>query len=199
MSVLTKLQVNINEIVRTIESGGVVIFPTETVYALACDLYSSSSIARLKNIKNREAKKPLSVLCKDFFQMSELVKTTSYESFIKKYIPGPVTFVLECQDKYKYLLHDLNQQTPTLGVRIPDHVISQAILAKLNKPIIATSVNYSGQKAATNIQEVPKEILSQADYILDGGESLIGVSSTVIDLSQNKMKILRQGSIKIEV
>lgn len=185
------------EIANIIKSGDLVIFPTETVYALACSVYAKNTIAKLKLLKLRDIQKPLSILCNNFRQMANLVDTKNYDTLIKEHIPGPVTFILKVKANVDFL-NNLQQNTDSLGIRIPNHKLTQDILQLVGTPIVATSVNISGDKPATNLKQVPNQILDNVDYILDEGNADIGEASTVIDLSGKKAKIIRQGPIIID-
>jgi tRNA threonylcarbamoyl adenosine modification protein (Sua5/YciO/YrdC/YwlC family) len=185
----------IKKIVTVIQKGGIVIFPTETVYALACSVNSEDAIERIKKIKIRDNNKPLSLLCKDIEQVSHFANIASHKDLIKKYSPGAVTYIVNYISGIKYFKL-ISPMSNTVGIRIPDHSISQQILQDLDEPIIATSVNLSGQPAAISIKDIDKEILSKIDYIIEDDNSLSGIASTIIDLTGKKLSILRQGLVK---
>ncbi len=176
-----------------LDKGGVVIFPTETVFALACKISSAAAINRIYQIKKRDEDKPLSVLFRDAEQIKEYVNMEGREYYFSKYTPGPVTFILPC--KPNKMLDYLKLKNNSLGVRIPDHEMSQEILQKLGEPIVATSVNFSGEKPASSVETIDKNIFNMVDYVLKGGESKFSEPSTVVDLTGNKPVVLRQGSL----
>ncbi|MEQ9116158.1 MAG: L-threonylcarbamoyladenylate synthase [Rickettsiales bacterium] len=189
-------QEKLESIITSIQNGGVVIFPTETVFALSARISSAEGIAKIKKIKKRDINKPLSIICKNIKQMSELVRTTEKLDFIKNHSPGAVTFVLPALNKE---ISKLIGSKNSIGIRIPDHKFVNVLLDRINEPLVATSVNFSGEDAATEFSEVSPEIIRQVDAYYDIGKSSIGIASTVVDLSESTPRILRQGSVKIRI
>jgi L-threonylcarbamoyladenylate synthase len=191
-----------NESIRAISSaildGGVVIFPTETVYALACDATNLNAVEKIYQIKSRSAEMPLSVLVPDVDFLSNYTNF-DYEfiSLINHFSPGPITYVLN--------IVNIGQLVPrillnnSVGFRIPDHKISLEILCKVRLPLVATSVNISGQPAASKFDQIPSEILSQVDSAIQDDVSVRGVASTVIKFDQSEgIKLLREGPISLK-
>ena len=181
MSVLRYSKENIIQIIESLKKGGVVSFPTETVYALACDATNQKAISRIHEIKKRDANKPLSLLIHDVKQVEEFVYLDQkIKNIVAKFSPGPLTYVLEVKKNSEVRTLVKNN---FLGFRIPNHKIALEILKGCDFPIVATSVNLSGEEAATSVEKI--NIKDSIDEILDGGESDIGVSSTVAKISRD--------------
>jgi len=194
MVVLSCAGENIQKIVDVIKRGGVVIFPTETVYALACDATNRSAVKRVFEIKSRDQNKALSVLVSDIDTIERYADvSTELRELMNKFSPGPITYVLGVRSNIDIA------NSSTLGFRIPNHKIALEILGKCDLPLIGTSVNKSGGIAATSVDKIEDEIAAQVDIILDGGESEIGIGSTVVKInSDNSLEILREGSMSRE-
>ena len=189
------LSKNIAALVDVVKKGGVVIFPTETVYALACDATNSESIEKIYQIKLRDQNSPLSLLVYDLSIIESYAYVSSeVKKLIDKFSPGPITYVLEIKDTI-----DIPQsliKAHAVGFRIPEHTIALEILRQCNVPLVGTSVNRSGALAATSVQKIDPEIKDQVDFILDDGESKIGMGSTVVSIAKDgAVKILREGAI----
>lgn len=183
------------KLVDIIKSGGVVAFPTETVYALACDATNVKAVERIYSIKKRDNTKPLSVIVSNIENIKRYAHVGGVErKIIESFSPGPITYVLEIRDKKN--LSDLLIKDNNLGFRIPDHQLALEILSRCNMPLVATSVNLSGEKSATNIDEISGEMKKNIDFIVDGKPGK-GISSTVVKLSKGSVEILREGEIEI--
>lgn len=185
--ILKNSAVAIQTVVNKLKDGGIVCFPTETLYALACDPDNAQAVAKIYSLKQRSKSQPLSLLVKDLAGIKQIAKTnTDIESFINSNCPGPVTIIL-----------NKKSTSGAIGVRIPDHNIAQQILELFGKPIIGTSTNLSGEKPATKISEINPELLANIDIILDGGPTKFGIGSTIIDLTDSaRARILREGVFK---
>ncbi len=177
-------QLLINKAAAVVRKGGIVIFPTDTVYGVGCradNLESQQSIYRLKK---RDSSKPLPVLIADQRQLQGLkvVITPETKKLIKKYWPGPLTLVLAT--KYG----------KTIGVRMPEHEVALALLKKTG-PLATTSVNISGQKSAKAVKNIPLSIIQAVALVLDSGNCPLSVESTIVDMTGRLVKILREGCI----
>jgi L-threonylcarbamoyladenylate synthase len=182
----------IKQAVKLIESGKIISFPTETVYAIAASAENDTAIGGIYTLKGRDFTKPFAIFVKDVASIKNVAKLD--ERTIKianKFCPGPITFVLPKSPEY-----GRNSRLNTIAVRIPDNEIAMEILQNINCPIVATSANPSGKKEATNAKQV-KDYFPNLDLIIDGGECAIGTASTIIDLCGRDIKILRQGSITL--
>ncbi|KAF0133161.1 MAG: tRNA threonylcarbamoyladenosine biosynthesis protein [Candidatus Saganbacteria bacterium] len=167
-----------------IKSGGIIIFPTETVYGIGASALNKSAIKKIYKIKGRSFDKPLQVLISDKKQIAEFAKeiSTSAQELIKKYWPGSLTLVLKKR----------GSRNNTVGLRMPDHKFILKLI-KETGPLAATSANISGKPAPINA----KEVNITADLLIDGGKCKQGLASTVIDATAEKLIVLRNGSIKI--
>lgn len=188
---------NIRKIVKVIHSGGVIAFPTETVYALACDATNFKAVENIYKIKNRDINNPLSVMIHDFDQIRSYAMVNGFiEKLVSKFSPGPITYVL--QTKQDNGLSNLLMKDDFTGFRIPNHSVALDILSRCQCPLVATSVNFSGEPSAKNMNEISDDLKSQIDLIMDSGDYGNGISSTVIKVSNGSVEMLREGEIGIK-
>lgn len=188
----------IKQAAKLIKQGKLVSFPTETVYALAADANNSKAVEAIYRLKGRNADKPLALLLADIDLAQSIVELNeAARKLAAEFCPGPITFVLK-KHKGSKLAANLNEGIDTIAVRIPDHEIALSILRKAGCPVVATSVNPSGQPSAISAAEVEGYFSGRIDYLLDGGDCTIGIASTVVDLTGSSPKILREGSITKE-
>ncbi len=166
-------------LINEIKSGKVFIYPTDTVYGLGCNALNKKAVEKIKNIKKRNKNKPLSIISPDY---KWIERKCIINLDLKKYLPGPYTLILKKRDK-NFLKHI--SKTEFLGIRIPDNEFSYKV-QKSGVPFVTTSVNKSGEKPASQIKEIPEEIKSQADIIIDKGK-LSGKPSTLI-MGEEKIK-----------
>ncbi|AIL64825.1 Translation factor (SUA5) [Rickettsiales bacterium Ac37b] len=188
----------INRAVDILNAGGIISFPTETVYALAANPNDISAISRLYQIKNRNVNKPFAILV-DSIAMIEEVAILDKRAYIllEKFTPGPLTIVLKLKESVKYAAM-ISGNNNTIGIRIPHHNLALEIIKTVGRPIVATSANISNNNSSITAQEVESIFGSQIDMIIDGGRSEIGIGSTVVDLSTDKIILLREGSISFK-
>jgi L-threonylcarbamoyladenylate synthase len=188
----------IAKITKILANGGVVIFPTETVYALAADASNDEAIKKIQRLKSRSVNKPLSLFVFDLHQARSVVDLN--ENALKlatRFFPGPLTLVLK-RSENSLLSEYVNPLEDTIGVRIPDHLLSLKILKAFGRPIIATSANISGRNDdAKDITKIIEDF-QEVDLIIDGGLTEHGNFSTVVDLCADQPKILRSGVISDE-
>jgi L-threonylcarbamoyladenylate synthase len=179
-----------------IKRGGSIVYPTDTVYGLGVNALKPYSIERLFKIKKRPETKPAPVMVQDI----EMVKQLAYldrkiERILKEVWPGQVTVVLE---KKPIVPDILTANRKTIGLRIPDHPFTQALMENLAEPITATSANFSGEPPLSSSMEVIKifeKAYPRPDLILDAGELPSSPPSTVLDLTGSQPKILRIGPV----
>ncbi len=183
--------------VEILKKGGVILLPTETVYGIAADARSKSAIDRLYQIKNRDYSKPLQILVSSLKEAEEIaVFGPKARELAKKHWPGALTIILKI--KPSSLPNNFNKVNETVGIRIPNHPVAIEVLRQLNSPLAATSANISGNDPNIDFASASKTLGDKLDLLIDGGGSAIGISSTVVDLTdENEVKILRQGSVKI--
>jgi len=179
--------------VDVLDAGGIVAFPTDTVYGIACRLDADGAIDRLFAAKDRPPDKAIMVLVDDLEQANGLVEVGPAARALSSLWPGGLTLVLPLRPGVP-LPAGLTAGTATLGVRVPDHATPRFI-ARAVGPIPTTSANRSGEPDARNAQDVVATIGPKLDLVLDGGPSPGGIPSTVVDCSALRPRILRAGAI----
>lgn len=168
-----------------IRKGGIVIYPTDTLYGIGANIFSEEALRKVFAIKKRTADKPVSVAVSGFKMMDELVHMSEKERrFIRNFLPGPVTVLLR---KKEVVPDILTPGTDLLGIRYPDHKITVKLVEMAGVPITSTSANVSGEAPPVRVDEIK----ITADYILDGGDCG-GEPSTIVDLVN--LRIVRRGA-----
>lgn len=180
----------ISKVAESLKDGKVIAYPTDTTYGIGCSIFCKKSIERIYQMKLRDRRKPFSIICSSLAEIS-LYARVSNPAFklLKRYLPGPYTFVLEATREVPDLL--LTRQK-TVGIRIPDNRICSDLVTALGNPIITTSANLSGEDPVGDPREIADTFGNQLDYILDGGILATDVSS-VISLINDKPEVLRLG------
>ncbi|MCD4652977.1 threonylcarbamoyl-AMP synthase [bacterium] len=183
----------IERIVESLRYGGLIAFPTDSTYGIGCDLYNRSSIDKLYQIKQRDKKSPFSFLCSDLSDLAKYanVGNRAYK-LIRRLTPGPFTFIL---DATRLVPKILRTKRYTVGIRVPDNVICNAIIQGLNSPIISTTAKSSDDFLADpwQIRDIYGEHL---DYVVDGGLLIPGLT-TIVDLTGSEFDLIRQGKGEI--
>ncbi len=181
----------INKAVNVLRDGGVIIYPTDTVYGIGCDIFNREAIERILMIKNEANSKLLSFICSDFKDISKYAKVSNYAyKVMKKVLPGPYTFVLPAA---KDVPKKLWTKRKTVGIRIPDNEIARTLAAELGHPIISTSVTNRKGDIYYDPSEIKAVFAPHVDLMLANG-ALNGQTSTIIDLSGEKPVIIREGA-----
>ncbi|HID56987.1 TPA: threonylcarbamoyl-AMP synthase [Candidatus Poribacteria bacterium] len=185
----------VSQAVETLKSGGIVIFPTDTVYGVGADSYNPKAISRLYEVKGRERSKPIPLLVSSVGQVEEIADSIpeGFYRLVDRFWPGGLTVVLSV--KRGRMPDLLNQGGETLGFRMPDHDLTLEMAECLGRPIAATSANPSGEEAVRSFEEFKVEFLERVDLAIDGGECIGGTPSTVIDLTSSPPRLIREGSI----
>ena len=189
--------INENELDNRIEvlrNGGIVIFPTETVYGIGTNAYCEKSVEKIYEIKERPEEKPLSILVSNVNEISKyaIINNSMEEQIIKNFMPGPITIILEKRPEvFNYITSGKN----TIGIRIPDNKIILKILEALKLPIVAPSANISGHPSGIELNEILPDFENKVDICIDGGKSELSESSTIVQVVDNEIKVLRQGKI----
>lgn len=187
---------HIAEAARTLTDGGVVIFPTDTVYALGCDALNHRAIERLCRIKGIDpGAQPLSLVCADLSQASDYVRIDN-QAFrtLRHYLPGPFTFLLPAALR----LPKVFRGRKTIGLRVPDCDIARALAAALGGPVMCTSVSLDDPDELAEPESIAMRYASDADVIIDGGTGGI-VGSAIIDLTDSSApEIVREGPAPFE-
>lgn len=177
---------------KIVKNGGLIIYPTETVYGLGCDPYNLEAVKKVFKVKGR-TNKPLPILVSNLKKAMEISYFTDEAlKLAKKFWPGPLTIVLKRKNSAPSFL---GGNPKLIGVRVPNHPVALKLVKLCGGFLVGTSANLSGKKPPTTAYEAAKQIGSKVDLILDGGKTSIGLSSTVLDLSTKKPKILREGPI----
>jgi L-threonylcarbamoyladenylate synthase len=175
--------------------GGLVAFPTDTVYGLAVFPFQEEYIERLFIAKGRNNDRAIAVLLGDYEQLSQVAQDIGETArrWAKEFWPGPLTLIVPSLDTIPKML----SSQPTIGVRIPDHPIARSLLRMVG-PLAVTSANLSGQANTATAQEVFDQLNGRIHLILDGGRTPGGVPSTVVDCSVEEPVILRQGPLALD-
>jgi L-threonylcarbamoyladenylate synthase len=189
----------IKEAVEVLKQGGIVIFPTDTAYGIGCRIDSPSSVERLFRIRKRPLSQPTPVL----FNNTKLIKNYVSEipkdvelKLMDKFWPGGLTIILPCKtDNVPELVRGNNN---TLGVRIPDNNIILSIIENLNIGVLGPSANFHGGKTPYYFSDLDPKLVNLVDYVVEG-ECKLKQQSTVVDVTVQPWKILRQGAVKIDL
>lgn len=190
-------QKDIDAVVKVLNSGGVIIYPTDTGYCMGCDLHSKKGLEKLLSIKRSKKKEYLSFICSDLKHISEyaVVSNDSYK-IMKKYLPGPYTFILESTNQVYKLV---SKGKKTVGIRIPDNNVILTLVKELGRPIISTSINQEDNfdDILADIEDISGRYSKLVDCMVDNGY-IYPEQSTVIDLSEFEIEIVREGKGSIE-
>jgi tRNA threonylcarbamoyl adenosine modification protein (Sua5/YciO/YrdC/YwlC family) len=182
----------IKQIVDCLKSGGIIVYPTDTIYGLGCDIFQPAAIEKICQLKNlNPLKAQLSFICKDLSHLSDFTKNIDTPLFrtLKSHLPGPFTFILPASKQVPKLLQT---KKSTIGIRIPNNEICMQILEALGNPIISTSLPGEFVEDYTDPEIIQQNIGNKVDLIVDGG---IGGTepSTIVDCSTDDWQVVRQG------
>jgi len=182
----------IRRIVEVLRNGGVIIIPTDTLYAFACDIFNQPGVETISKIKNKDLRKSnLSFVCNEISQISEYAKMddTAFK-LIKKNLPGPFTFILEGSSR----LPKLFKNKKVVGIRMPKNNIVMEIVRELGNPLMTSSVFCNEDtEYATNPELIDEEYSKQVDLIIDSGEGGF-IPSTIVDCTGGEPEIIREGA-----
>ena len=187
----------LSEAVKLLKKGKLVVFPTETVYALAGDASNLGAVQQIFVLKERPIHQPLSVLLakeQDLQQWACDIPPIA-KKLAKRFWPGPLTLIFH---KKKSVLSALTGGQNKIGLRVPDHPVAQAILKAFGSGLAAPSANRSSHISPTQIEHVRQEFDNKLDLIIDGGPCAIGIESTIIDVTFTIPRVLRLGAISLE-
>lgn len=183
----------IRQAVDILLKGGIIIYPTDTVYGIGCDILQTNAIERVCRLKGIDPHKAnLSFICNDLSHLSEYTKPISTPTFrlLKEHLPGPYTFILPAS---KLVPRILQSKKSTIGLRIPDHPIAQAIVRELGRPILSTSLPGEMVEDTTDPDVMYENFGNQVDAVIDGGIGGV-VPSTVVDCSNDEPVVIREGA-----
>lgn len=182
------------EVVACLRNGGIIIYPTDTVYGLGCDIYQAKAIEKLCKIRNINPEKAnLSFICADLSHLSDFVKPIENAVFrvLKHALPGPFTFILNANNKVPKLMHSNKK---TVGIRVPDNDIARNIVKLLGNPIVSTSIHDDDEvvEYSTDPELIYEKYKDLVDMVIDGGYGELQ-ASTVVDYTSDEPVIVRQG------
>jgi len=184
---------HVDRVVEALHRGGVIVYPTDTVYGLGCDIFNRKAINRIYQIKQAPAGKPLSFVCSDLSDLARYAKNISNAAYrmMKRLLPGPYTFILEAsRDVPKFMIG----KRRTVGIRVPDNRICLEIVQALGRPVLSTSIASAVDGIAINdIESIASRYGKAVDVIVDGGAG-VSEPSTVVDLTGEEPDILRAGA-----
>ena len=188
---------NLKEPAQIIKKGGIVIFPTETVYGIGTNGLDENAIKKLYEVKQRPINKPISLLVNNIEMVEKIAKNITEVEYklMERFFPGPLTIILEKRDIVPDIL---TSNTNTIGIRMPSGEIAKKLIEFAGVPIATSSSNISGKPSGTNITDIKKDFEGKVDCFIDNGESELGIPSTVIRIIDNIPHILRQGTISEE-
>ena len=183
----------INEVIKTLENGGLIIYPSDTVYALGCDINNVKAMEKLARLKHTTLEKgQFSIICNNLSHLSEFTRPieTSTFRFLKSKIPGPFTFILEANKNLPLAY----KGKKTVGIRVPDHPIPQLIVEKLGHPIASTSIKDDDEviEYSTDPELIAEKYDDFVEIVIDSGYG-DNVASTIVDLTSGEPEILREG------
>lgn len=183
--------------VKILKDGGIVIFPTDTAFGIGCRIDDEDAIKRLFQLRKRPETKAVPVLVSDLHMAEDYVESVPQDvidKLVKPYWPGALTIVL--QSKTEKILSLVRGGKDTLGVRVPDHLTTLALINGVGVPILGTSANFAGEETPYTFENLDKELVRLVDFVVPG-ECHTKFSSTVIDCTITPWKILRQGAVII--
>lgn len=188
----------IQEVVKTLNNGGLIIYPSDTVYALGCNIFDIKAMEKLAQIKGVKLEKAhFSIICNDLSHLSEFTRPIDTATFrlLKHYLPGPFTFILEA-NKTLPLAY---KGQKTIGIRVPDHPIPQLIVSKLGHPIASTSIKDDDDviEYTTDPELIAEKYDHLVDIVIDSGYG-DNKASTIVDLTQGIPEIVREGKGNFE-
>ncbi len=180
----------VRKAVDVLEEGGIIIYPTDTVYGIGCDLLNRRAIERIYDIKQRSRKQPFSFVCADLKDISNyaIVPNYAYKA-MKRLLPGPYTFILEAS---RLVPRIIMPKRKTVGIRVPDNRICLAVVSTLGRPIISTSVTTAGDEIMTDPEEIDEKFRHRVDMVIDGGV-LPPAESSVVSFLEESPEVVRVG------
>lgn len=187
----------IHRAAEIIENRGVVVFPTQCLYGLAADARDSSAIKQIFHIKHRPETNPLLILIHSPTDLEELVThiPDAAHRLIQAFWPGGLTLIFEAAPRVSDLL---TAGTGKIGVRIPSHPVARALVKAAGRPITGTSANRSGAPGCSQIKDLPQDLIRAADLVLDAGPLKGGTGSTILDITCDPPRVIRQGRIALD-
>lgn len=184
----------IKKIEEILKNDGVIIYPTDTVYGMGCDIYSKKALEKIYQIKKAHRRKLLSILCSDLKDISQYAKVSNVAyRIMKRIFPGPYTVILQATRMVPKIMLTKRK---TIGIRMPNNEFCLSLVRELGNPIINTSASVSDNELLSDPEEIEAKFGPYVDMIIDGG-LLISEPSTIVDLTEDLPKILREGKGEI--
>jgi len=184
------------KVVDVLKEGGVIGYPTDTVYGLGCDLFNPEAIKKIHRLKKTDGNKPLSFICSDLKDISRYAYVSNYAyKTMRRLLPGSYTFILKATKLVPKIA--LTKQK-TVGIRIPDNKICLALVRELGNPIISTSVYKPDESLYNDPSEIEERFGKQLDLVIDGGV-IIAEHSSIIDLSDDTPRVIRKGKGEVSL
>lgn len=187
----------IEQAAQIITRGGVIGYPTETVYGLGADIFCRAAVKRIFEIKGRNASKAIIVIVPDIENLQELVTTISDQAheLMQQFWPGALTLIFPASDKVPA---EIRGGGSSIAIRIPDNKICLNLLKKCQLPLTSTSANFTGEATPVTAQEVNQSMGEKLDLIIDGGPAKSRTPSTILDITTERFRLIRQGALPIE-
>lgn len=183
--------------VEILKNGGIVIFPTDTAFGIGCRIDDEDAIKRLFTIRKRPETKAVPVLVSDLHMAQKYLQTVPQDiidTLVKPYWPGALTIVLQCNEKRIPAL--VRGGGNTIGLRVPNHLTTLALINGVGVPVIGTSANFAGENTPYYFEDLDSELVKKVDFVVPG-ECHIREASTVIDCTVNPWKVLRHGAVAL--
>ena len=180
----------IDKAVEILKSGGVIAYPTDTIYGIGCDIMNKKAIEAIYRLKDRDQKTPFSFICSDLTNISDYAKVSNYAyKTMKRLLPGPYTFILPGSRMVPKIMLTKRK---TAGIRVPDHNICIELVKTLGNPIISTSATMPGDKSINDASLIHDYFSNTIDLVIDGG-TVPGEPSSVISLLDEEPTVIRKG------
>lgn len=185
----------VQRIVQILNQGGVIAYPTDTVFGLGCDLMNKAAIDRLYQIKGMSRDQALAFICPDLGDIAKyaVVENATYR-VLKRFLPGPYCFILQATREVPKMVQTKQK---TVGIRVPAHPVTAAIVRELGRPLISTTAGRHGEPALVDPWEID-QTFSGLDLVIDAGDAGGEMPTTVVDLSQGDVRIVREGAGPID-
>ena len=185
---------HINTIAECLRDGGIIIYPTDTVYTFGCDIHRQKAVEKIAQLKKMDFRKnDFTLVCRDISSLSEYTRPISNSTFkmIKRCLPGPFTFILDANNKVPKLFQ---RKKKTVGIRIPNNRIVWSIINELGNPILSTSLHSKDKilDYTTDAELIYDEYKNKVDIIIDGGFGG-NIPSTIVNCTNNNLEIIREG------
>ena len=187
-------QDTIGKAAASMKKGGLVVFPTSSFYGLGTEAFNAEAVDKVFRVKNRDPQKPVLILVASLADVATLVRSIPKTAMrlIEAFWPGGLTLVFHAAD---LLPSNLTGYTGKVGIRLASHPVASALITAMGGPITGTSANLSGKGSCTTVAEIDRHIKDQVDLVLDAGKLAGGKGSTVVDVTQDPPKILREGAV----